>query len=102
MTPDDRLKLRLLSGNRNLIIKGADKGRKIMIMVTADYMEHCELFLNDREFYEKLGVNTTLIYTKEVKQKIGDMLKNNYITKQEHNYLTKNLENRRTPLFYGL
>ena len=38
-------------------------------MVTAGYMEHCELFLNDREFYEKLGVNTTLIYTKEVKQK---------------------------------
>ena len=75
MTPDDRLKLRLLSGNRNLTIKGADKGRKIMIMVTADYMEHCELFLNDREFYEKLGVNTTLIYTKGVKQKIDDILK---------------------------
>ena len=30
------------------------------------------------------------------------MLKNNYITKQEHNYLTKNLENRQTPLSYGL
>ena len=63
-------------------------------MVTAGYMEHCELFLNDREFYEKLGVNTTLIYTKEVKQKIDDILKKNYITKQEYNYLTKNLENR--------
>ena len=30
------------------------------------------------------------------------MLKNNYITKQEYNYLTENLENARTPLFYGL
>ena len=30
------------------------------------------------------------------------MLKNNYITKQEYNYLAENLENPRTPLFYGL
>ena len=42
-----------------------------------------------------------MIYTEEVKQKI-DMLKNNYITKQEYNYLAENLENPRTPLFYGL
>ena len=30
------------------------------------------------------------------------MLTNNYITKQEYNYLAENLENPRTPLFYGL
>ena len=30
------------------------------------------------------------------------MLKNNYITKQEYNYLTENLENPQTPLFLGL
>ena len=58
-------------------------------MDTTDYIEHCELLLNDREFYEKLDANPTLIYTKEVKQKIEDMLKNDYITKQEYNYLTK-------------
>ena len=71
-------------------------------MDTADYIEHCELLLNDREFYEKLDANPTLIYTKEVKQKIDDMLKNSYITKQEYNYLSENLENPRTPLYYGL
>ena len=102
MTSDERLKLRYLSENRNLTIKGADKGGKIVIMDTADYIEHCELLLNDREFYEKLDANPTLIYTKEVKQKIDDMLKNNYIMKQEHNYLAENLEYPRTPLFYGL
>ena len=102
LTSDERLKLRYLSENRNLTIKAADKGGKIVIMDTADYIEHCELLLNDREFYEKLDANPTLIYTKEVKQKIDDMLKNNYITKQEYNYLTENLENPRTPLFYGL
>ena len=93
MTKDERLKLRYLSENRNLTIKAADKGGKIVIMDTADYIEHCELLLNDREFYEKLDANPTLTYTKEVKQKIDDMLKNNYITKQEYNYLTENLEN---------
>ena len=102
MTKDERLKLRYLSENRNLTIKAADKGGKIVIMDTADYIEHCELLLNDREFYEKLDANPTLIYTKEVKQKIDDMLKNSYITKQEYNYLTENLEIPRTPLFYGL
>ena len=91
-----------MSGNRNLTIKAADKGGKIVIMGTADYIEHCKLLLNDREFYEKLGANSPLISTKEFKQKIDDLLKNSYITKQEYNYLTENLENLRTPLFYGL
>ena len=102
MTSDKRLKLRYLSENRNLTIKAADKGGKIVIMDTADYIEHCELLLNDREFYEKLDANPMLIYTTEVKQKIDDMLKTSYITKQEYNYLTENLEIPRIPLFYGL
>ena len=101
LTSDKRLKLRYLSENCNLTIKAADKGGKIVIMDTADYIEHCELFLNDTEFYERLDANPTLIYTKEVEQKI-DMLKSNYITKQEYNNLTENLENPRIPLFYGL
>ena len=102
LTFGERLRVRYLSENRNLTIKGADKGGKIVIMDTADYIEHCELLLNDREFYEKLDVNQTLIYTEEVKQKIDGMLKNNYITKWEYNYLVENLKNPRTPLFYGL
>ena len=71
-------------------------------MHTADYIEYCKLFLNDREFNEKLDPNPTLNYTEKVKQKIDDMLKNNCITKQEYNCLTENLENLRIPLFYGL
>ena len=71
-------------------------------MDRADYIEHCELLLNYREFSEKLDASPTLIYTEEVKQKIDVMLKNNYITKREYNYLTENLENPQTPLFYGL
>ena len=66
-----------MSENYNLTIKGVDKVGKFVIMDTADYIEHCELLLNDIEFYEKLDINPTLIYTKEVKQKIDDMLKNN-------------------------
>ena len=91
-----------MSENCSLTIKRVDKGTKIVIMDTADCIEHCELLLNDREFYEKLDANPRLIYTVEVKQKINDMLKNNYITKQEFNYLTESLENPQTPLFYGL
>ena len=99
LTSDERLKLRHLSENRNLTIKGSDKGGKIAIMDTADYIEHCELLLNDREFYEKFDANPTLIYIEEIEQKIY-MLKKNYITKQAYNYLAENLENPRTPFFY--
>ena len=42
-----------MSENRNLAIKDADKGGKIAIMDTTDYIQNCELLLNDREFYEK-------------------------------------------------
>ena len=86
LTSDERPRLRYLSENRNLTIKGADK-------VIEGYY---------REFFEKLDANPTLIYTEEVKQKIDDTLKNNYTTKQGYKYLTKNLENPRIPLFYGL
>ena len=77
MTSEERLKIRYLSENCNLTIKGVDKVGKIVIMDTADYIEHCELLLNDIEFYEKLDINPTPIYTKEVKQKIDDTSKNN-------------------------
>ena len=70
-------------------------------MDKADYIEHCELLLNDREFYEKLNANPTLKYAEEVKQKIGILI-NNYKGKQEYTYLAKNLENPRAPLFYKL
>ena len=43
-----------MSENRNLTIKGAAKGGKIVIIDMADYIEHCGLLLNDREkLYEK-------------------------------------------------
>ena len=81
MTSAERLKGRYLSENRNLTIKGADKGGEIVIIDTTDYIEHCELLLNNREVYEKLDANSTLIYAKEIRQK-NDLLKKNYITKQ--------------------
>ena len=61
-----------MSEIRNLTIKGADKSGKIAIMETEDYLEHCELLLNYREFYGKLDANPTQIYTQEVKQKIDE------------------------------
>ena len=44
-------------------------------MDTTDYIKHCDLILNDREFYEKLDaeLNPTLISIEEVKQKIDDI-----------------------------
>ena len=92
-----------MSENCNLTItKGADKGEKIVAVDTAGHTEHCELLLNSREFYEKKDTNPTLCYIEEIKQIPGDMLKNNYITKQKYGYLAENLENPRSLLSYGL
>ena len=71
LTAEERLKLKYLSQNCNLVIKGADKGGEIVIMDTAAYVEICGLPLNDR----KLDANPTLSYAKDVKQKIDDILK---------------------------
>ena len=68
-------------------------------MDKAGYIGHCQLLLKDRQYYEKLDANPTLIYNEKVKQNVDDMLKNNYIRKQEYNYLTESLENPPTPLF---
>ena len=68
-------------------------------MDTEGYIEHCQLLLKDSQYYEKLDASPTLIYTEKIKQNVDDMLKNNYIRKQEYNYLTENLENPPTPLF---
>ena len=50
LTSDERLKLWYLSENRYLTIKGADKGGKIVIMDTADYIEHCGLYYKKMTF----------------------------------------------------
>ena len=68
MTSEEKLKLGYFPQNRNLTIKRAEKGGKIVVMDTTDYIENCDLLLNDREFYEKLNANPTLIYSEEVKQ----------------------------------
>ena len=57
LTAEERFKLMYLTENHNLTIKGADKSGKIVILDTADYAEHCELLLNDREFHEKVKHN---------------------------------------------
>ena len=91
-----------MSKNCNLTIKGADKSGKIVIINTKNYIEHCELLLNDIEFYEKLDAKPMLSYVEQSKQKIDDILKKNCITKQKYCYYAKNLENPQTPLFYRL
>ena len=58
-------------------------------MDTDKYIEHCELLLNDKEFYRKLEANQTLTYDEEFKQNITGMLKKKNITQQECYYLPK-------------
>ena len=55
-------------------------------MDTDKYIEHCELLLNDKEFYRKLEANQTLTYDEQVKQNITDMLKKK---KKKKKYITQ-------------
>ena len=81
LTAEERIKLKRLSENRNLTIKGAYKCGKIVIIDTVDYIKHCGWLLNRREFYKKLDANPNAELCQKVKQKIDDMLKNNYMIK---------------------
>ena len=48
LAAEERPKLKHFSENRNLTKIGTDRGGKIVIMSTANYIKHYGLYLNDR------------------------------------------------------
>ena len=87
-----------LKNNRNLVIKGSDKGGACVIMDSAFYKSKILNILNEQETYKKLDKNIDNIILRKIKKltdKYSDVLTDN-----ETKYL--NDSNHQTSQLYGL
>ena len=66
----ERKAIKSLSGNSNIIIKPADKGGKIVIQDTSDYIKECERQLNDATYYKRLFMDPTKELNEKIKRKL--------------------------------
>ena len=92
--------LQSLSQNKEIIIKPADKGRKVVIMNRQDYIAEGLRQLSDRNFYTPTDTDLTPKHVSQIKLETESMYQNGEISKQTLDYLNYNCE--RTAQFYML
>ena len=102
ITIEEKLAIKNLQSNQNIIIHSADKGGKIVIMNRNDYKEECEKQLSNSTFYEQADISMLQKQNTAIKNEIINMKTNNYISEKEYKFLSKHFNSSRTPIFYGL
>lgn len=102
LTTEEKQALISLKSNNEITIKQADKGGKVVIMNTSDYLTACENQLKNKTFYCLLDHDENIGNAETIKEEINNLRNNNYINTKEKNKLSEHLDNPRTPLFYGL
>ena len=66
----ERNAIKSLANNNNITIKPADKGGKIVIQDTMDYIKECEQQLNDTTYYRRLYSDPTQEMNNNIKEKL--------------------------------
>ena len=102
MTNNETIALNNLKSRDDIIIHSADKGGKVVVMNRVDYIQACQIQLDDKQFYQQLKEDCTDDIKELIKDDIENMHQQKYIHDKEYKYLTQDLEKPRTPIFYGL
>ena len=102
LTSKEHAALTSLAKNEEIVIKSADKGGKIVVMDKKEYKMACENNLSDRKFYEELAEDPNVHYAKEVRQEATKMKDDKSISAKEFDFITSQLDDPKTPIFYGL
>ncbi|KAJ8026606.1 hypothetical protein HOLleu_31492 [Holothuria leucospilota] len=68
---EERVAIRDLKSNSNIVIRQADKGGAVTILNTVDYIKEAESQLNNSSFYKKLTYNPCAQFKKELKSMIN-------------------------------
>ena len=76
MTKRERIALKRLSNNKDIIIKQADKGGATVILKTGDYITEAMRQLNNEEYYKKLEEDLTSQHEQLINQCISDLINN--------------------------
>ena len=98
----ERCALKSLQSRNDIVINSADKGGRIVILDRKEYIDHCEMQLNNETFYEKLEVDPNSTITEDITAVIDGMSQKKYLSKKESKFLSGNLSNPNMPYFYGL
>ena len=100
ITSEERQALKNLRGNKNIVIKKADKGGNIIIMNTSYYVEKVNECLDNEDIYEKCKSKSIKTSMNKVKQFVKNNEKYFDVNNFESNYITNFDYN--APAFYGL
>ena len=100
LSPAERLALKDLRNNKDIIIRIADKGAAVVIQNRLDYLKEGYRQLSDPKFYQKLDHNPTAKYKAEVNTMVEDLYQNGEIDITVRDYLT--VTACRTPQFYTI
>ena len=96
----ERVALKRLSNNKDIIIKPADKGGATVILNTGDYITEAMRQLNNEEYYKRVEEDLTLQHEQLINQLISDLINNGDLDMDTGQLLRP--ANSRTPIFYML
>ena len=94
LTKEERIGLKALKDNPDIVIKKADKGSAVVVMNSTDYLREGYRQLQDTNFYQKIPE----YITHRISDKITEQL--NLITENNFEYL--NIQNPTEARFYLL
>ena len=83
----ERQAIKTLLENDNITIKPADKGGKIVIQDTIDYIKECERQLVDTAYYKRLYTDPTAELNSIIKNKLEQGIKDGNISTEEFEVL---------------
>ena len=100
LTDDERIALRNLKEQNEMIIQQADKGGKIVLMDKDDYLKTCQDMLEDTTFYQKEADEKHLENIETIRSTVNEL--EGLISDKERKYILEDTDRCRMPLFYGL
>ena len=101
LSEEERLALNALKERGDIVFQQADKGGKTVIMNRDDYIKELETMLQDKEYYKKEDKDKTSEDADDIKMFVENEL-NDYTSNKEKKFLVEDLDQPRTPVFYGL
>ena len=100
LTKQERIGLKKLKDNPNIIIKKADKGSAVVVMNTTDYLKEGYRQLSDEQFYQKIPTDITSDISEKIATQLTTMRSLNLITEKNFEYL--NVKEPKEAKFYLL
>ena len=100
LSKQERIGLKQLRDNPDIVMKKADKGSAVVVMNTTDYLREGYRQLQDTNFYQKIPNDITDQISDKIANQLAKMRSLNLITEENFEYL--NIKNPTEARFYHL